>query len=178
MEKNKLKQNAITNQKKKKRHDRKLKGKNNKLKQNAVTEEKKKKPHEIALWGGFARKIQETRRRQGNKTQAPTPESYTFKGASRKPQLKDCKLIQDASTKQRKKTRNRLARVFTRWKVLRWKAKMKEKQAQAKRSHQRKEEATRNRFMGDFARKKNKQTMRQEERQGKKTQAPTPKEFI
>ena len=73
MKKNKLKQNAITNQKKKKLHDRKLKGKNNKLKQNAVTEEKKKKPHEIALWGGFARKIQETRRRQGNKTQAPTP---------------------------------------------------------------------------------------------------------
>ena len=51
MKKNKLKQNAITNQKKKKLHDKKLKGKNNKLKQNAVTEEKKKKPHEIALWG-------------------------------------------------------------------------------------------------------------------------------
>ena len=50
MKKEQLKQNAITNQKKK-LDDRKLKGKNNKLKQNAVTEEKKKKPHEIALWG-------------------------------------------------------------------------------------------------------------------------------
>ena len=48
--KNKLKQNAITNQKKKKLHDRKLKGKNNKLKQNAVTNTKRTKPH---LQGGF-----------------------------------------------------------------------------------------------------------------------------
>ena len=51
--KNKLKQNAIANQKKRKLHDGKLKGKNNKLKQNAVTEEKKKKTHEIALWGFY-----------------------------------------------------------------------------------------------------------------------------
>ena len=121
--KNKLKQNAITNQKKKKRHDRKLKGKNNKLKQNAVTEEKKKKPHEIALWGFLRGKYKRQEEGKGTKTQAPTSESHTFKGASRKPQLKDCKLKQDASTKQRKKIRNRLARVFTRWKVLRWKEK-------------------------------------------------------
>ena len=118
MEKNKLKQNAITNQKKKKLHDRKLKGKNNKLKQNAVTEEKKKKPHEIALWGGFARKIQETRRRQGNKTQAPTPKeqkatpSGGFKEAST--QGLQTQTRRKHQTKEKDTTRNRLARVFTR----------------------------------------------------------------
>ena len=53
-------------------------------------------------------------------------------------------------------------------------AKMKEQQAQAKRSHQRKEEeATRNRFMGGFCEENINETRR---RQGKKTQAPTPKE--
>ena len=118
MKKNKLKQNAITNQKKKKLHDRKLKGKNNKLKQNAVTEEKKKKPHEIALWGGFARKIQETRRRQGNKTQAPTPKeqkatpSRGFKEAST--QGLQTQTRRKHQTKEKDTTRNRLARVFTR----------------------------------------------------------------
>ena len=51
---------------------------------------------------------------------------------------------------------------------------MKEQQAQAKRSHQRKEEeATRNRFMGGFCEENTNETRR---RQGKKTQAPTPKE--
>ena len=67
MKKNKLKQNAITNQKKKKLHDRKLKGKNNKLKQNAVTEEKKKKPHEIAFGGVLRGKYKRQEEGKGTK---------------------------------------------------------------------------------------------------------------
>ena len=120
-------QTKRNHQAKKKLHDRKLKGK----KQQAQTERshrrKKKKPHEIALWGGFARKIQETRRRQGKQnasTNTKRTESHTFKGASRKPQLKDCKLKQDASTKKKKKTRHEIdLRGFSHeaaaWKVLR-----------------------------------------------------------
>ena len=51
--------------------------KENKLKQNAVTKEKKKKPHEIALWGVLRGKKKTMRQeRQGKKTQAPTPKEF------------------------------------------------------------------------------------------------------
>ena len=74
--------------------------------------------------------------------------SHTFKGASRKPQLKDCKLKQDASTKQKKKTRHEIdLRGFSHeaavWKVLRRKenaSKLKRKKNKLKQNHQSKEE--------------------------------------
>ena len=63
-------------------------------------------------------------REQNASTNTKRTESHTFKGASRKPQLKDCKLKQDASTKQKKKTRHEIdLRGFSHeaavWKVLR-----------------------------------------------------------
>ena len=63
-------------------------------------------------------------REQNASTNTKRTESHTFKGASRKPQRKDCKLKQDASTKQKKKTRHEIdLRGFSHeaavWKVLR-----------------------------------------------------------
>ena len=74
--------NAITNQKKKKLHERKLK---------SVTKEKKKKPHEIALWRGFTRKIpmrQEEgkgrkRKHQHQKNRKPTRNETKMKTTKR-----------------------------------------------------------------------------------------------
>jgi len=63
-------------------------------------------------------------REQNASTNTKRTESRTFKEASRKPQLKDCKLKQDAITKQNKKTPHEIdLRGFSHeaavWKVLR-----------------------------------------------------------
>ena len=57
--------------------------------------------------GGFCeentrdkKKARETKRKHQHQKEQ---KAHTFKGASRKPQLKDCKLKQDASTKQKEK---------------------------------------------------------------------------
>ena len=68
-----------------------------------------------------------------------------LQGASRKPQLKDLQLKQDASTKQKKKTRHGFdLRGFSHeaavWKVLREQTKMEKEQTQTKRNDQSKEE--------------------------------------
>ena len=76
--------------------------------------------------GGFARKIQDKKkaREQNASTNTKRTESRTFKEASRKPQLKDCKLKQDAITKQNEKTPHEidlqgLSHEAAIWKVLR-----------------------------------------------------------
>ena len=127
-------------------------------KQQAQTERSHRRKEEEAtrnrFMGGFCEentRDKKKAREQNASTNTKRTESHTFKGASRKPQLKDCKLKQDASTKQKKKTRHEIdLRGFSHEaaqtkrnhqskeeEATRKEAKMKEQQAQAKRSHQR-----------------------------------------
>ena len=100
-------------------------------KQQAQTERSHRRKKEEAtrnrFMGGFCEentRDKKKAREQNASTNTKRTESHTFKGASRKPQLKDCKLKQDASTKQKKKTRHEIdLRGFSHeaavWKVLR-----------------------------------------------------------
>ena len=86
----------------------------------ATRQETKRKKRQAQTERSHRRKEEEATRNRNTKR----TESHTFKGASRKPQLKDCKLKQDASTKQKKKTRHEIdLRGFSHeaavWKVLR-----------------------------------------------------------
>ena len=81
-----------------------------KKKQQAQTERSQRRKEEEAtrnrFMGGFCEentRDKKKAREQNASTNTKRTESHTFNGASRKPQLKDCKLKQDASTKQKKR---------------------------------------------------------------------------
>ena len=83
-------------------------------KQQAQTERSHRRKEEEATRNRFMGVLREKYKRQEEgkgtkrKHQHQKNRSHTFKGASRKPQLKNCKLKQDASTKQKKKTRHEI----------------------------------------------------------------------
>ena len=156
-------------------------------KQQAQTERSHRRKEEEAtrnrFMGGFVRKIQETRRRQGNKTQAPTPKEQkatpsrglqgsdtksTCEGFHTKPLYgRFCDGKNESKLKWKRTNSNKTQSPIKRRRSHTKEAKMKEQQAQAKRSPKKPHEIA---LWGGFREEKKKG---QEEGKGRKRSTNT-----